>query len=240
MSAPVPNTTGGEEEEEDEQQMDVSFIQGFAEYVHNHTCVNADRSKIQRVPVELLDDVETSRPKVSIPKRGEKDFEPMKEAVNLQEMLLQSSRQALFDALQGVRGVARLVKLGSADRSKSLSHAIITPSSSFPRLIVSRGHVLDSLGITVRRVVDGKSNVSVELLPEEALYLVERGSLQIWNGRDAVTDQDAEEGVGSWCDEEFGVKGAVELSVMEAFGVFMGKEGLTWQRYQVRLELKGI
>lgn len=51
--------------------------------------------------------MESTRPKISIPKRGEKDFEPLEETVNLQEMMLQNSRQALFEALQGVRGVAR-------------------------------------------------------------------------------------------------------------------------------------
>ena len=45
--------------------------------------------------------------KISIPKRGEKDFEPLRETVNLQEMMLQRSREALFGALQGVRGTGR-------------------------------------------------------------------------------------------------------------------------------------
>lgn len=121
--------------------------------------------------------------------------------------------------------------------SKSLSHAIVTASRPFPQLLVARGHVLDSLGITVRREgPDGSTKSCVELLPEEALYLVERGSLQIWNGRDPETEEEMAAGVGAWSDEEFGVKGAVELSVMEAFGLYMGQEGLSWQRYQVGCE----
>lgn len=75
----------------------------------------------------------------------------------------------------------------------------------------------------------------IELLPEEAIYLAERGSLQIWNGRDPVNDEEREVGIGAWCDEEFGIKGAMEMSVQEVFGAFMGKEALSWQRYQVRL-----
>jgi len=67
------------------------------------TVANA-RSKIQRAPAELESETVT-RVKITIPKRGEKDFEPLQETVNLQEMMLQNSRQALFDALQGVRGV---------------------------------------------------------------------------------------------------------------------------------------
>lgn len=53
--------------------------------------------------------MEVHRPKITIPKRGEKDFEPLKETMNLQEMMLQNSRQALFDALQGVRGMSSCV-----------------------------------------------------------------------------------------------------------------------------------
>jgi tRNA-splicing endonuclease subunit Sen54 len=48
-----------------------------------------------------------TRVKLVIPKRGEKDFEPLQETVNLQEMMLQKSREALFDALEGVRGGSR-------------------------------------------------------------------------------------------------------------------------------------
>jgi tRNA-splicing endonuclease subunit Sen54 len=63
------------------------------------------RSKIQHLP--------GARPKIVIPKRGEKDFEPLEETVNLQEMMLQRSREALFNALVGVRGGGRQVKLTS-------------------------------------------------------------------------------------------------------------------------------
>lgn len=67
------------------------------------------------------------------------------------------------------------------------------------------------------------------------MYLAERGSLQIWNGRDPVNEDEQAAGIGGWCDEEFGIKGAIEMSVLEVFGAFMGKEALSWQRYQVRI-----
>lgn len=121
--------------------------------------------------------------------------------------------------------------------SNSISHALLTPKKPFPRVLVVHGHLLDTMGITVRTPPPagskGKGKTSLELLPEEALYLLERGSLQIWIGRDPETDEEIEAGVGEWCDEEYGVKGAIEMSVMEGFGAFIGREGLTWERYQV-------
>ncbi|WVF66049.1 hypothetical protein IAT40_000787 [Kwoniella sp. CBS 6097] len=222
------NGQGGEEGDEDgdDERMDIKLIQSFAD-------------KIQHLP--STGDIEgvTSKIKITIPKRGEKDFEPMEETVNLQDMMLQKSREALFNALVGVRG----------GNSKSISHAIITPSNPFPRLLVIHGHLFDTLGITVRSPSSsitsssdhrGKGKTSIQLLPEEALYLLERGSLQIWIGRDPETEQEREDGVGEWCDEEHGVKGAVEMSVMEGFGAFIGREGLSWERYQAYGYLKRL
>lgn len=159
--------------------------------------------------------------------------------------MLQRSREALFNALVGVRGGSRLVfpprPLPVIQRnkySKAMSHAILTPTSPFPSLLVSRGHILDSMGISVRHIsrldTKGKTRSFTELLPEEALYLADRGSLQIWFGSDPQTVEEYAAGMGEWRDEGCGVHGAVEMSVMEAFGVFIGREGLTWERYQVR------
>lgn len=121
--------------------------------------------------------------------------------------------------------------------SNSISHALLTPKKLFPQVLIVHGHLLDTMGITVRTPPPagskGKGKTSLELLPEEALYLLERGSLQIWIGKDPETDEEVEAGVGEWCDEEYGVKGAIEMSVMEGFGAFIGREGLTWERYQV-------
>ena len=116
-----------------------------------------------------------------------------------------------------------------------MAHAILTPTSPYPRILVSRGHLLDSLGISVRYPPSAitKSRTYTELLPEEALYLLERGSLQIWLGRPAETTHEVAAGFGEWCEEELGVKGAIEMSVMEAFATFIGKDGLSWERYQV-------
>jgi tRNA-splicing endonuclease subunit Sen54 len=104
-------------------------------------------------------------------------------------------------------------------------------------MLITRGHIHDSLGIAVRRTTRfAQRETTCELLPEEALYLLERGSLQIWIGPEPETETDYALGVGTWKDEEYGVKGAVEMSVMEGYGCFIGKEGLTWERYQVSFQ----
>ncbi|WVN89267.1 uncharacterized protein L203_104486 [Cryptococcus depauperatus CBS 7841] len=211
----------GEDEDENEERVDYKVIQYFAE-------------KIQYIPtIDGANDVE-SRPQIIIPRRGEKDFEPLQETVNLQEMLLEKSRQAMFNALVGVRG----------GHNNSISHAVITPTKPFPQVLVIHGHLFDQMGITVRPYLSpkskGKGKATLELLPEEALYLLERGSLQIWIGKDAKTEKEMNAGVGEWCEEEYGVKGAVEMSVMEGYGVFIGQEGLTWERYQAYAYLKRL
>lgn len=95
-----------EEGDEDEELMDLKTIQSIAKYVRTSQftvapvcrCAEADYgSKVQYAEGG-------TRTKIVIPKRGEKDFEPLQETVNLQEMMLQKSREALFNALVGVRG----------------------------------------------------------------------------------------------------------------------------------------
>lgn len=108
----------------------------------------------------------------------------------------------------------------SAENSKSMSHALYSPTSPYPVILVARGHLLDSMGISVRR---DKGKARAELLPEEALFLLDRGSLQIWVGPED----------GEWNEEECGITGAIEMSVSEGFAAFLGKDNLTWERYQV-------
>ena len=119
--------------------------------------------------------------------------------------------------------------------SKAISHALMTPQSPYPRMLITRGHLFDTIGIPVRYPADSfhPARTYTELLPEEALYLLERGTLQIWLGPSPATPEQLADGVGSWCEEEFGVKGAVELSVMEGFATFIGMDNLSLERYQV-------
>lgn len=41
---------------------------------------------------------------IVIPKRGEKDFEPLEKGANVQERALREGREAMFGALEGLRG----------------------------------------------------------------------------------------------------------------------------------------
>ncbi|WRT63861.1 uncharacterized protein IL334_000786 [Kwoniella shivajii] len=221
-----PSQGDGEGDEDgDEERMDIKLIQSFAD-------------KIQHLPSSSDSTDQTSRSKITIPRRGEKDFEPLSETVNLQEMMLQKSREALFNALVGVRG----------GHSKAISHAIMTPSNPFPRVKIVHGHLFDTIGMSVRTPTPststsngekGKGKSQLQLLPEEALYLLERGTLQIWLSNDLTVEQ-LENGFGEWSEEEYGIKGAIELSVRDGFAAFIGREGLTWERYQAYAYLKRL
>jgi hypothetical protein len=140
-------------------------------------------------------------------------------------------------AVAGERSTRRILTT-----SKSMSHALLTPSSPYPKLKIARGQVIDPMGISIRVPAPPgstlKAKTHIELLPEESLYLLERGSLQIWIGREAETAEEVEAGLGEWADEEWGVKGAIEMSVQEGFGIFIGKDALTWERYQVSLVMR--
>ncbi len=91
-----------------------------------------------------------------------------------------------------------------------------------------------------------KQITDIELLPEEALYLLERGSLQIWIKKPDLSNvidqlESAQPMSGTQLgrrefevnEAEGGVEGCVEMSVMEAFDTFLGVEGMTLERYQV-------
>ncbi|KAI5449698.1 tRNA-splicing endonuclease subunit sen54 [Naganishia albida] len=182
--------------------------------------------------------------KIVIPKRGEKDFEPLDETVTIQEKMLRESRQALFDGLSGVRGTS----------SKNISHTTLSANSPFAQVQLVRGNLFLTLGHTIRAkgkpsaaaaaqdAIPPANTSTMELLPEEALYLLERGTMQIWCAPSAYDPAlGRTEQVGYEFDEEVqGFKGMVEMSVMEGFSRFIGQEGLSLERYQVYAGLKRL
>ncbi|SPO30226.1 uncharacterized protein UTRI_05690 [Ustilago trichophora] len=121
---------------------------------------------------------------IVIPKRGEKDFEPT--GFGGQSKLLERSREAMFQAVSGERRVG----------SRSLVRAIWDGKTRRARLLDVQGKIFETVGVIRReQVMDKETGKMVtkawnELLPEEALFLAERGSLQIYERAEAETDQE--------------------------------------------------
>ncbi|EWC47958.1 hypothetical protein DRE_02840 [Drechslerella stenobrocha 248] len=95
----------------------------------------------------------------SIPKRGEKDFEP--DGTNLQSSTLDESRNAMLQALSVER----------SHTGKSRVTATWHPSRSLAKVHEQRGVLFKSMG-------RADKTGTIWLLPEELIYMVERGSLE--------------------------------------------------------------
>jgi tRNA-splicing endonuclease subunit Sen54 len=184
-----------------------------------------------------------------LPKRGEKDFEP--HGTKHQGGILEASRQAMHDALSHTRihppkaylrgyyygeeglkrdeVVAEELRQGLDD-----DHIVVVDSS--------RGPHFKTMGKTTQ----GRKHGSIWLLPEEALYLVERGNLDLWwptrssfagvleaiQGSDnpAQTDYQAQDDQG------------VPMSLQAAYAMLIGNDGekgkVSLERYTVYANLK--
>lgn len=130
----------------------------------------------------------------------------------------------MFEAVSGTRAIA----------SKSLSTACFDPTTKRATVHVARGTALVSMGITVRTEVSPaegeivkldpeghpypKYESSLQLLPEEVLYLLERGSLQCF------LLQSSADGSGPQ---------SVPMSVQQAFASILVPGGCTREQYQV-------
>ncbi|KAI0344383.1 hypothetical protein BDW22DRAFT_1354394 [Trametopsis cervina] len=159
-----------------------------------------------------------------IPRRGEKDFEPkVSGGSGLQRHALDRARYAMLDALKATRTTS----------SKALSHAIWYPNIARAHVTIARGTHFSTMGHSVSRPsAPGveKMHKRLELLPEEALYLVERGSLFCWRdaGGETVTSIEGEDVLG------------VPMTVQQAFAEMIGTEGLTLEKYQVYSYLRRL
>ncbi|KAH9936421.1 tRNA-splicing endonuclease subunit sen54 N-term-domain-containing protein [Fomitopsis serialis] len=171
-----------------------------------------------------LPSLPTARP--FIPKRGEKDFEPTTAGGSgLQRHVLDRSRHAMLEALSAPRTIS----------SKSISYAVWHPDIARAHVTVSRGIHFASMGHSVARtgtVDDGAKKIHkrLELLPEEILYLVERGAMLCWKACDlAPADIPGLETVDG-----------VPMTVQQAFAEVIGTEDLTLEKYQVFAYLKRL
>ncbi|KAH8154827.1 uncharacterized protein LAJ45_01358 [Morchella importuna] len=97
----------------------------------------------------------------SLPRRGEKDFEP--DGTTLQDTILHESRLAMHEALLGER----------KHSTKAHVEATWRPAKSLAQVKVARGPHFKTVGRADKHGV-------LWLLPEETIYLVERGNLECW------------------------------------------------------------
>jgi tRNA-splicing endonuclease subunit Sen54 len=173
-----------------------------------------------------------------IPKRGEKDFEPASEDryIDLQDSLLEASRSALFSAISsGTRHhsskgpnraiwdplLERAYMVHVSDPSlPPFASSSSSSSSETPHAQDNNPNAAAVHGIhfsTVGKFVQERKRL--ELMPEEALYLIERGSIECWTSEDET---------------------AVPLSVQHAWAVMISAGKLTPERYQVYAFLKRL
>ncbi|KIJ27546.1 hypothetical protein M422DRAFT_271283, partial [Sphaerobolus stellatus SS14] len=151
--------------------------------------------------------------KPALPKRGDKEFEPASNGpTNLQQFSLTRSRDAMFGALSAERDIS----------NKSVSYAIWHPDLARASLTQMRGVLFGGIGHSVPRSIqteDGTTKMQrrTELLPEETLYLIERGSLFCWMETPAVPTQ-AGEDQGT---DNHAMQGA-PMSVQQAYAEMIG------------------
>ncbi|KAI1790188.1 tRNA-splicing endonuclease subunit sen54 N-term-domain-containing protein [Ganoderma leucocontextum] len=166
----------------------------------------------------------TARP--VIPKRGEKDFEPTAHGGSgLQRHVLDRSRSAMLEALKAARTIS----------NKSVSHAIWYPQLKRAHVTVARGIHFTTMGHSVARpsaaLEDAKKiQRRLELLPEEALYLIERSAMYCWSPTELPLPKT------ELLDDLEGTP----MSVQQAYAEMIGTEDLTFERYQVYAYLKRL
>ncbi|KAJ3573636.1 hypothetical protein NP233_g2305 [Leucocoprinus birnbaumii] len=144
-----------------------------------------------------------------IPRRGEKEFEPRAHGgTDLQTHILER---------------------------KGISYGIWHPSLARTQVTVQRGIHFTSMGHSAARPTldeDGATKIKkrLELLPEEAIYLIERGALFCWGESDVDT---------SHLQGFEGIAGA-PMSVQQAYAEMIGKENLTLEKFQVYAYLRRL
>ena len=99
------------------------------------------------------------------------------------------------------------------------------PQYSLAKVVDVRGTVFDTIGFTIRR--QGGVHKILELLPEEILYMVERGSMLCWRESSNTPSQ---------IDHEYPdpIKLVGDpMSAQQCFSEMLGVEGITLEHYQV-------
>ncbi|PYH96604.1 hypothetical protein BO71DRAFT_448496 [Aspergillus ellipticus CBS 707.79] len=179
----------------------------------------------------------------SLPKRGEKDFEP--NPTLFQADILSASRQAMHNALSyprlhhpkhhviGIyapngptppRSAQTLDTISEESQPKKpAGTGLGVPADSCVYVSTPKGQLFKTIGQADRWN-------RIWLLPEEALYLLERGSLDIrWPCSE----------VGDGGEDETQDSG-IPMSLQAAYAAFMGRSGLTSERFSVYTGLRRL
>lgn len=174
-----------------------------------------------------------------IPKRGEKDFE--EHGTRAQLSVLEASRQAMHDAISGDRihadskNSVRAWYFGEevfngdeVERQALMSERVRGRGLEKDRIVM-----LESMSGTHYRTM-GKAAQGTEagrgwLLPEEALYLLERGNIDLWWPHSHATAQIL---AGDWIkygyDDDKSFDQGVPMSLQAAYSLLIGEgEGKT-------------
>lgn len=258
------NTAGAGSDSEDDAAPDYGPLAALAKKA------NAARHGFE-APVESSKDSSGEKKGAAatpfIPKRGEKDFEPTGFAG--QNKALEASRKAMFDVIKCERVVnSKSVSIATWESSLNRAFVQLARGQTFASMgyahrvqVLQDGQYADlaQLHCPPSKVLaepagtsrDGvwwpKMQSRIELFPEEALYLVERGSLECrvpsrttMDSKSSLTLQNAD----SFNLRDYGDATRdtswVPMSVEQAYASMLYRDGLTRERYQLYAYLKRL
>ncbi|KAJ6024111.1 hypothetical protein N7540_004908 [Penicillium herquei] len=176
----------------------------------------------------------TDTTSTSLPKRGEKDFEP--NPTEFQADVLSASRQAMHNALAHPRihnTKNRVIGIYAPDGPTFPAGYIETPKDAGKGVGVSPDccvSIPSAKGSVFQGIGQADRWNRLWLLPEEAIYMIERGSLDIrWPTSMTGTTEEEE-------DKDL----SIPMSLQAAYSCILGRAGLTMERYTVYTGLKRL
>lgn len=179
----------------------------------------------------------------TIPKRGEKDFEPL--TLQSQRSQLDASRLALHNALSTTRvhtagkghNIGLYVTEREQQRDERLRHRFAGEMDDERVVVMTR-----FAGVHNRTIGRSDARGWTWLRPEEALFMLERGSLDVrWGSPEEAPDIEQiaiNESEAEVNKEKDLAMPELPMSLQGAYASFIGKAGLTLERYLVYATLK--